>query len=113
MIFELRWVFFWVAWGAPFGVVGAVWACLAPLGGFLEATWRPFGGLLGHLGGILAFFGYLGGVLGTLSCGFGRFVQAAWRLLKKPAQEQHRRSRGTENSNFQKCAFRGGETLDV
>ena len=112
MIFELRWVVFWVVWGASFGVVGAVWACLAPLGGFLEAIWRLLGASWGHLRSILLFFGYLGGVLGTLSCGFGRFVEAKRPLLREPAQEQHRRSRGTESTNFQKWAFRRGETLD-
>ena len=53
MIFELRWVVFWVVWGAPFGVVGAVWACLAPLGGLLGASWRRLGGHLETSWGIL------------------------------------------------------------
>ena len=119
MIFELRWVVFWVAWGRPlawwvqFGLVlrllGASWGLL---GGHLEAIWKLLGASWGHLRSILLFFGYLGGVLGTLSCGFGRFVEAKRPLLREPAQEQHRRSRGTENNNFQNRAFRRGETLD-
>ena len=95
--------------GSVFGLSRGV---LGVLRGILEVSWRRLGASWGHLGGILAFFGYLGGVLGTLSCGFGRFVEAKRPLLREPAQEQHRRSRGTENSNFQKWAFRRGETLD-
>eukprot|EP00959_Pyramimonas_sp_CCMP1952_P460650 9480239-Pyramimonas_sp.AAC.1 len=47
-----------------------------PLGGLFGPSWRPIGGVLGHLGGFVeaswAVLGYLEAILGDLGCILGR-----------------------------------------